>query len=304
MLPGPRLVLAAIVATLALVVLGFAQLVKLQVAHGRSAGLAPVEARFAGLAFTERADWTPVAASRVKSLELLAPFANIPLPPPVPSEDDAGREAVRFMALTYPEPETPSDLPSVEALLAEVASVEPIAAPALLHASPLAAPEPAARAEAETGNPDLAAFLAAPAPETVVPAPTVTTTERAAQPPADPPAPVDSAEAAPIPESLGNSDDVMVLPERPRLDDAALLTASLPDTATEPAVSVPLPARRPGGAQRPQHTTKPTPAKRKAARKAVRKREPPASAPQLPTRVAPSNPFSGLFGGSSGSAAN
>jgi hypothetical protein len=80
MLPGLRLVLAAIIATVVIVVLGFAQLVKLQVAHSHSV-IGPVEARFAGLAFAERADWMPAAASRQVSLESLAPFAVIPAGP-------------------------------------------------------------------------------------------------------------------------------------------------------------------------------------------------------------------------------
>jgi hypothetical protein len=77
MLPGLRLVLAAITGTIVIVVLGFAQLVKLQVAQSHSASLGPVEARFAGLAFAERADWTPVRTHRRTSLESLAPFSSI-----------------------------------------------------------------------------------------------------------------------------------------------------------------------------------------------------------------------------------
>jgi hypothetical protein len=77
MLPGLRLALTSIIATLAVVVLGFGQLVKLQVAQSQSAGLAPVESRFAGLAFAARADWTPQAApARQVSLEALPPFAQ------------------------------------------------------------------------------------------------------------------------------------------------------------------------------------------------------------------------------------
>ena len=78
MLPGLRLLLLAIAATIVCVVLGFAQLVKLQVAQSEAVSLAPVEARFAGLAFAARADWIPEAASRAGSIEALPPFAGAP----------------------------------------------------------------------------------------------------------------------------------------------------------------------------------------------------------------------------------
>ena len=94
MLPGLRLVLAAITATFVIVVLGFAQLVKLQVAQSHSASFGPVEARFAGLAFAERADWTPIAAPQARSLEALAPFGRlVPPPPQAPRPDHAAANA-------------------------------------------------------------------------------------------------------------------------------------------------------------------------------------------------------------------
>jgi hypothetical protein len=74
MLPGLRLILAAISATILVVVLAFMQLVKLHVAQDHSSNPAPVEARFAGLAFAPRADWTPVPSFRSRSLESLPPF--------------------------------------------------------------------------------------------------------------------------------------------------------------------------------------------------------------------------------------
>ena len=76
MLPGLRVLAAAISFTILLVVLGFGQLVKLQVAQTGSATLPTPESRFAGLPFTERADWTPDRTSHRISLEQLAPFAT------------------------------------------------------------------------------------------------------------------------------------------------------------------------------------------------------------------------------------
>jgi hypothetical protein len=79
-----------------LVVLALAQLVKLQEAQSRAANLPPAEARFAGLAFAERADWTPDTTAGRVSLESLQPFGKGP--------------RIFVAAETAPEPEPVADL--------------------------------------------------------------------------------------------------------------------------------------------------------------------------------------------------
>jgi hypothetical protein len=109
-------------------------LVKLQVAQSQSANLAPVEARFAGLAFAARADWTPVATSRGRSLEALAPFSNIALARPrsedavtetaEPAESAAPTSAGRALAR-----EVPAAEPAPPALEASAKMVVPTSIP-------------------------------------------------------------------------------------------------------------------------------------------------------------------------------
>jgi len=129
MLPGLRLVLVAITATIMTVVLGFAQLVKLQVAQSHSASFGPVEARFAGLAFAERVDWTPVATSQARSLEALAPFANL-RPLQQPRQDrKAANASMPLQIAALERPAVLPDTPAVELTPATVASIGPTADP-------------------------------------------------------------------------------------------------------------------------------------------------------------------------------
>jgi hypothetical protein len=111
MLPGLRLILAAISATILFVVLGFMQLVKLHMAQDHSSNLAPVEARFAGLAFAARTDWTPVPTFRSRSLESLPPFDNIPplnLPPDEGAPDVEVPAQIVVLLRAYPERPQPA----------------------------------------------------------------------------------------------------------------------------------------------------------------------------------------------------
>jgi len=274
MLPGLRLVLAAIIATIVIVVLGFAQLVKLQVAQSHSASLGPVEARFAGLAFAERADWMPVGTSRVKSLELLAPFANLPTRPPPLDEGAADATVpVRSVALTRPEPEPPPETLAVETRPVEVASLAPIVEPNL----PPAPGEPEWMLPTpETVELDVATILPVTEPETNVSVPTI---------PAAEPAPLTPADVA------SGSAETAATPQPSLPDDTVTVTASLPDTAAMSGDVVPIPVARPVIA--PPRKAQPAPAKKKAARK----RAPSAKSSQAPASAAPSNPFGGLFGG-------
>jgi hypothetical protein len=143
MLPGPRIVLVAIVATFAFVVLAFAQLVKLQVAQSRSASFGPVEARFAGLAFAERADWTPVATSRARSMEALAPFGNLSSMQPRRPDREAADASLPIQIAALEPPTTASDAPAIKLVPVIVASIDP----AINSEAPPVTPEPAATAE-------------------------------------------------------------------------------------------------------------------------------------------------------------
>jgi hypothetical protein len=151
MLPGLRLVLAAITATFVIVVLGFAQLVKLQVAQSHSASFGPVEARFAGLAFAERADWAPIVTSQSRSLEALAPFGNVPLPkPPRPDRVAAYATApTQTAASEKPVTEPTREAPAAGVIPVIVARVDIAPSPAVSAA----APEPASTATASPERP-------------------------------------------------------------------------------------------------------------------------------------------------------
>jgi hypothetical protein len=176
MLPGPRIVLVAIAATFAFVVLAFAQLVKLQVAQSHSASFGPVEARFAGLAFAERADWTPVATARARSMEALAPFGNLPSMQPRRPDREAASAPMPIQIAALERPATVSDAPAITLAPVTVASVDPTTQ----SSPPISTPEPASTAHQlpqdalpetaapETASPETATPETA-APETAAP---------------------------------------------------------------------------------------------------------------------------------------
>jgi hypothetical protein len=136
MLPGLRLILAAISATILLVVLGFMQLVKLHVAQDHSSNYAPVEARFAGLAFAPRADWTPIPSFRSRSLESLPPFDNIP-PLNLPPDEDAWDAEVpaQIVVLFRAYPERPQ--PAAERTPRSMSDAAPAFASQALKPAPI-----------------------------------------------------------------------------------------------------------------------------------------------------------------------
>lgn len=154
MLPGLRGVVVAILATIVVAGFGLNGLATLQLAHDKSASLPKAAARFAGLAFAERADWTPEQSPPVKSLERLPPFARL-----------AGAANGRAIA------------------------VEAIGAPAEAHMVEAAEPEQAApkvilvklaMAEAQAaGTPELAAAIASKVDPTIERKPEAPKTEAA-----------------------------------------------------------------------------------------------------------------------------
>jgi hypothetical protein len=261
MLPGLRLVLTAIAATVAIVVLGFAQLVKLQVAQSHSATLTPVEARFAVLAFAERADWTPAATGRRRSLEALAPFAAADAADP-PRIDDAAKAAVGL-----PPPPTEvthaASAPDATEWRVAVLLLAAVPASAALVRATRATP-------AQVEPPTLVAAL--------------------------PDSADDGDDAVATPElTLPDESLTMPLP-RPAIpappDDIVMLSPV--EAASVPNGIVPVPAPRPGAAALPQGKAQPV--KKKAARVVQRKR--PAPAPTQAPQPAParSDPLSSLFG--------
>jgi hypothetical protein len=264
MLPGLRLVLAAITATILLVVLGFVQLVKLHVAQDHSSNFAPVEARFAGLAFAARADWTPVPTFRTRSLESLAPFANLP-PIDLPADEDISDTEVPAQIIvlvrTHAEPARPAEERASPSVMTDV--------------GPPAAPEADGSAEA--------AWEAADPPE-LMPAALPLSAGEATASPAVPATPELVLAAAPLP--------VEPISE-PALATATALPPRVPETVVAAVTAgVPLPAARPASA--PPRGAQPTPAQKKAA---VPRPRPPATPARPPASTAPTNPFSALFGG-------
>ena len=308
MLPGPRLVLTTIMASVVMVVLGFAQLVKLQVAHDQTAGLGPVEARFAGLAFAARADWTPVSAPRQRSLEALAPFAAIVPERPRVGDDTA---AGRFPALTSPErpppPKTPAtpgapedsagEAPPPEAVGIPGGGDRPAADPPVISLAALALP-PANFAPA-LGPPEAAELEQAK----VSPAPPVIHSAVGPEPEAQTTRPNASAEhaaeALPLPsvviaaipaETVTGQIQAAAPTDTP---EPSTVTAPGPAVASLPSDAVRLPIPRPIP---PQRKVQPRPTTQKAARTPARKRTPPAK--RSPVSAAPADPFTALFGGS------
>jgi len=245
MLPGLRLVLAAITATFVIVVLGFAQLVKLQVAQSHSASFGPVEARFAGLAFAERADWTPVVTSQARSLEALAPFGNLSLPKP-PRPDRVAAYAT--VSTQTPASEKSVTEPAREAPAADVIPV--IVARVDIAPSPAAAataPEPTSTAVAspERPLPELAKLehiaVETNVPETADSATTAQNLREATRAPADAvatlPPPPKTLTPAVSPQSPA---EVLVAALHMPLDPTpAALTAVTPATAMPPAAETP-----------------------------------------------------------------
>ena len=267
MLPRLRLVLVTIITTVLMVVLGFTQLVKLQVAHDQTARLGPVEARFAGLAFAARADWAPAPHPGQRSLESLAPFANIPPDQPRTDGDTAAAPpaadppAIRLAALAPPSADPAPELTSAEAAQLALA----IAAPALPEIPSAVGPESQATRPLAGTEPVAEALPQPPAQIAAIPADIVTGQIQAA-------APGDLTE-----------------PNTVRLPTPRTDVASLPDEA----VRVPIP--RPATAPPPQRNAQPVAATQKTARTPVRKRRPPAKQPQAGT--APVDPLTALFGG-------
>jgi hypothetical protein len=270
MLPGLRLVLVAIAAaTILVVVLGFAQLVKLQVAQSQSANLTPVEARFAGLAFAARADWMPISAFRGRSLEALAPFAGISMVQPLP--DQVAPDAAE---------------PAKTAALQEVRAAEPAPAADRAPAALTAIPGATAPEAAETATGGLGAAADAPWIDLT----------------ALPPPPAAPTPAVPAPaEAIVGGTEVAADPSKPSLsDDARALPEPRPVIASLSGETVPLPGPRPVAPAAPPQSKvqRPAPKKKAARPPTARKRTRPATGAQPAAGAASSNPFAALFGGS------
>jgi hypothetical protein len=235
MLPGLRLVLAAITATFVIVVLGFAQLVKLQVAQSHSASFGPVEARFAGLAFAERGDWTPVATSQARSIEALAPFRNVPLPRP-PRPDRAAAKATaatQTAAAERPVTEPIQAAPASDVTPVIVARVDIAPIPAAATAGP----EPTSAAVA---SPERIAVEIG-APETADSASTARNLPETTQAPADavatlPPPPKTLTPAVTTQSPVEVLVAALLVPLDPT---PATLTAATPAAAMPPAAETP-----------------------------------------------------------------
>jgi hypothetical protein len=294
MLPGLRLVLAAITATIFLVVLAFMQLVKLHVAQDRSSDLAPVEARFAGLAFAARPDWRPVPTFRSRSLEALPPFANI-LPVPLPADEDIldARMAAPVIILVHANPELPRT----------VEEREPISAGDVRH---MVALRPAATASESVAVDGAQAGVVTPfsTPETG----SITEGVREEAHPsainlaALSVAPVDPASAAPATPELAAA--TILAPAQPitypALPTRTVLPVRTPATAVAvlSAGSVPLPAPRPEKTPLPRPKAQLSPGKQNAGREPARNRpaSPRPAVQPPPPSSAPTNPFAALFG--------
>ena len=239
MLPGLRLVLAAITATFVIVVLGFAQLVKLQVAQSHSASFGPVEARFAGLAFAERADWTPVVTSPARSLEALAPFGTLP-PPKPPRPDRAAAYATaptQAAASERPVTEPTQEAPAADVIPVIVARVDIAPSPAASAAATVTLPE---RPLPELAKPEHIAVEAG-APETDDSAGIAQNLREATQAPAEAVATLPPPSKTLTPAVATQSPaEVLVAALLVPLDPTpAALTAATPAPAMPPAAETP-----------------------------------------------------------------
>lgn len=341
MLPGLRLVLAAIAATLVIVVLGFALLVKLQIAQSGSASIAPVEARFAGLAFAARADWTPVSSARPTALESLAPFARGRLTHPPTAESRPGDRPLPS-ALPYSERDLPLEAPAVQpgSLVApssteasgDIAAASQAAAVGLpTDATPAvnvsAATERVAGAfhdAADVTATETVMALAPPvAPTRTRPSPTMTVSRLGQEPftpataaavsmpsiparataPATEAAKVISTPIDPIPDAMTfGAAEVVAIREPALSPNAVVLPIPRPATA-DLRGAVPLPAPRPAVASSRQRKAQARPFRKKTARTPARRRVQPRRPAPPRAGAAPVNPFAALFGIRAGGAA-
>jgi hypothetical protein len=290
--------MAAVAATILIVVLGFGQVVKLQVAQQHAQSLAPVEARLAGLAFAARADWTP-DAGLARSLERLAPFAaDLTLEPRHADAAPAAATVRPVASAPLPPPdrgpplETPAAEPgplTVASVAAALGAVPEIAAPETVEAAHGAADEAPV-----TPGIDIAALPAPAAAEVPMPG-------------RDDPAIIPAADQPPVaivPAPL------MPVPVRPALmgaEGTAIPAAARPDrvaTAPAPATGggsatneiVPIPLARPATAPTPPRAQ--PPAKRKKAARGPARKRGPARPAKATTNSTANNPLAALFGGS------
>jgi hypothetical protein len=294
MLPRLRLVVAAISATILLVVIGFSQLVKLQVAQTRSASLPPPESRFAGLAFAERADWTPDTTGRLVSLEQLPPFAKSPTTfrlPPIVNEPPPVEVAALPTPLPpqrQPEPavtEPPIEIPTTVEPPAETAAVtEPQAdVESAVDSAPadVTLPSPPPQVEAAAVNDEVSVMTVARLEE-----PTAPTLPPAAEP-ASPPVVVPATPEPAVVETLQES----------VVEDTV--------TALIPLDEVKLPVPRPIKVATTHPAARPATRTRSRSARVARKPTHPTTASPVATPPA-TDPISALFGvtRTSGSAKN
>ena len=280
MLPGLRQLLLAIIATVVLTAFGLGQLARYEVAQTHSAKLPPQEARFAGLAFAARADWTPEHRTQRVSLERLAPFdsasiksAPIKVPPPVPArvDPDSGIEtAIASLAAapTASLARRPSGVPDAIAPTSATATAVP---PALPEHPPSAIP--AGRI----------VYAALALPASVV---TSISTEAA-----------EAESAAPAAELVRI---VIQRPDRPSIPSGLEIGPApatvIAEISTIPLSEVKLPVPRPRLAKASPPAAKPTAAKPKRATTA-KTRAPRRQARRAPTPAPPKpkDPFADLF---------
>jgi hypothetical protein len=307
MLPRLRLVVAAISATILLVVIGFSQLVKLQVAQTRSASLPPPESRFAGLAFAERADWTPDTTGRLVSLEQLPPFAKSPTTfrlPPIVNEPPP----VQVVALPTPLPpqrqpdpavtEPPIETPATVAPPAETAAVtEPHdEVENAINSAPtnLTPSSPPPQVEAAAVKAEVPVMTVARLEE-----PTAPTLPPAAEPA---PTPIVVAATTPDPEVADTVPDPAVADMAPEQVVVETVTPLIAPADVRLPVPRPIKVATTHPAARPAIRVRSKPAVRPArvARKPAHTTASPAATPPAP------DPISALFGATraSGSAKN
>lgn len=297
MLPGLRLVTAAIAVSILLVMLGVGGMSKLRVAQSQSASLPSPEARFAGLAFAERADWTPDTTSPQTTTSQNTSPPKMSLESLPPFSQELGTQA-------------PSVSPPPAAAMTNADVRQP--APTEAKIADRTAP-----AKAESPAPLIVAAID-PAPVDLTPGPTP---PEPAKPESNSVGPIKQAEAPAMPAPVP-AIEVRVVPaamadapvSSANPDPAPVIVASIePETALQaiedtpappiPAAEVVLPMPRPAKVK--AVIRKPAPAKAKAsshrakAKNVARSaRRPPSAAPAPAVSTAPSNPLAQLFGGS------
>jgi hypothetical protein len=292
MLPGLRFVLAAIAATILVVVLGFMELVKLQVAQGHSAGLAPLEARFAGLAFAERADWAPVPSPHRRSLETLEPFAGVPL-----TQVRAGDTAQPARTLV-------SLRPPIE----RAHKIAAVAPRLLLAVANVAIERPTGdeRVAADAPVTTMAALIplrGAPAPTTAVTGSVKQETAVMIVSAVTLPAAAPQAAVAPLQEAAlvvpvaADVSEMVVDPIRDAPPAAMPLPFPHPMIAALSRDALPLPIPRPAKTFARAPRARPQIIRRRVARAGPRQPVRPARPATPPAAPASSNPFAALFGG-------